>query len=60
MVKRKSGADQAYLDRIVAEARHAREERAQGYRERALKVYPWVCGRRGREFTHASLRRPVA
>ncbi len=44
------------LDRIVAEARHAAAKREQGYRERALKIYPWICGRCGREFTHANLR----
>ncbi len=27
-----------------------------GYRDRALKLYPWVCGRCTREFTHANLR----
>ena len=44
------------LDRIVAEARRARELREQGYRERALKLYPWICGRCGREFAGANLR----
>lgn len=44
------------LDRIVAEARRGREERDKGYRERALKMYPWVCGRCAREFTRANLR----
>ncbi len=46
----------ARLDRVVAEARRACEERAQGYREQALKIYPWVCGRCGREFTRANLQ----
>ena len=44
------------LDRVVAEARRAAEKRAQGYREQALKIYPWICGRCGREFTHANLQ----
>jgi hypothetical protein len=26
------------------------------YRDRALKLYPWVCGRCGRTFTHSTLR----
>ena len=43
------------LDKVVAEARRAREAREQGYRERALKMYPWVCGRCGREFTRENL-----
>jgi hypothetical protein len=44
------------LDRIVVEARRAAEKREQGYREQALKIYPWICGRCAREFTHANLR----
>ena len=48
--------DSSRLDRVVAEARAAADERAKGYRERALKIYPWVCGRCAREFTHANLR----
>lgn len=47
--------DQAKLDRIVAEARRNSDERAKGYRERALKMYPWVCGRCAREFTRANV-----
>ncbi len=26
-------------------------QREQGYRERALKMYPWICARCGREFS---------
>ncbi|MGR8919798.1 MAG: YajD family HNH nuclease [Gammaproteobacteria bacterium] len=48
--------DHDKLDRVVAEARRQREEREQGYRARALKLYPWVCGRCGREFDHATVR----
>ncbi|MEA3275375.1 MAG: YajD family HNH nuclease [Pseudomonadota bacterium] len=48
--------DRDRLDRVVAEARRAREEREQGYREQALKLYPWVCGRCGRTFTRTNLR----
>ncbi|WP_455199820.1 YajD family HNH nuclease [Kaarinaea lacus] len=43
------------LDRVVAEARRARELREQGYREQALKMYPPVCGRCGREFNRNNL-----
>ena len=46
----------AKLDRIVAQARKEREQREDGYRERALKMYPWVCGRCAREFTRTNLR----
>ena len=44
------------LDRIVADARRAAETRDQGYREQALKIYPWICGRCAREFTRLNLR----
>jgi HNH endonuclease. len=43
------------LDQIVARARREAEARGHGYRERALKMYPWVCGRCAREFTRANL-----
>lgn len=48
--------DDAKLDRIVANARQAADTRAGGYRERALKLYPWICGRCAREFTVTNLR----
>ena len=38
------------LDRIVAEARRATVEREKGYRAKALRMYPWICGRCAREF----------
>mgnify|MGYP003693850283 CR=1 FL=1 len=34
----------------------AAETRELGYREQALKIYPWVCGRCARQFTRANLR----
>ena len=48
--------DQARLDRVVAEARKHSSEREATYRERALKLFPWICGRCGREFSGARLR----
>ena len=48
--------DDAKLDQIVAQARRDADARNQGYREQALKMYPWICGRCGREFTRANLR----
>jgi hypothetical protein len=53
---RKSAPDAGRLDRIVAEARRAATGRAKGYREQALKLYPWICGRCAREFAHANLQ----
>jgi hypothetical protein len=56
MAKRRQAPDSDKLDRIVAEARRNREQREAGYREQALKMYPWICGRCSREFTRENLR----
>lgn len=40
----------------VAEARRIQREREKTYRERALKLFPWVCGRCGREFSGKRLK----
>lgn len=47
--------DKSRLDRIIAESRKQRELREQSYREQALKLYPPVCGRCGREFSRSNL-----
>jgi 5-methylcytosine-specific restriction endonuclease McrA len=44
------------LNQVVADARRAIDEREQGYRARALKMYPHICGRCGREFSGRNLR----
>ena len=49
-------ADSAKLDRIVADARRAADQRSLTYRDQALKIYPWVCGRCARTFTRANVR----
>ena len=54
--KTRSGADNSRLDKIVAEANRTAAEREKGYREQALKMYPWVCGRCSREFTRANVQ----
>lgn len=51
-----SSPDHARLDRVVLEARQQRELREKGYREQALKLFPWICGRCGREFSGVRLR----
>ena len=48
--------DPGKLDRLLAEARRTAKEREGSYREQALKIYPWICGRCGREFTRVNLR----
>lgn len=51
----KKPADSSKLDQVVAEARRNRDQREKGYREQALKLYPWICGRCAREFTQANV-----
>ena len=48
--------DDGKLDRIVAEARRSADQRNASYREQALKMFPWVCGRCAREFSRANVR----
>jgi hypothetical protein len=53
MESKKKQSEKDRLDRIIAEARRKRE---QGYREQALKIFPWICARCGREFSGRKLR----
>jgi len=41
-------------DKLGTSAVYKRME--QGYREKALKLFPWVCGRCTREFVYSNLR----
>ena len=52
--KTKTSSDK--LDQIVADAHRNRDKREQGYREKSLKMYPWICGRCSREFTQENVR----
>jgi hypothetical protein len=52
--KTQSGGDK--LDQLVAATHRNRDQREQSYREQALKLYPWVCGRCAREFTRETLQ----
>ena len=49
-------AKRAHTDKMIAEALKQRQSRESGYREQALKIYPWICGRCAREFTHQNLQ----
>jgi len=51
-----SRIDKDRLDKVIAEANRSAAEREKGYREKALKMYPWVCGRCGREFTRVNVQ----
>ena len=54
MSHKKTSSDK--LDKIVADTHRNRDQREKEYREQALKLYPWICGRCGREFTNVNLR----
>ena len=43
------------LDKIVSESRKNAEERGHSYRDMALKMFPWICGKCSREFTRENL-----
>jgi 5-methylcytosine-specific restriction endonuclease McrA len=43
-------------DDVIAEARRNRAAREKEYREQALKMYPHICARCGREFEGRKLR----
>ena len=53
MADKKSSSEK--FEQFLAETRRYQDERAKSYREQALKMYPWVCGRCGREFTRKNL-----
>ncbi|MCB1804520.1 MAG: YajD family HNH nuclease [Candidatus Competibacteraceae bacterium] len=44
------------VDQLIEQTHRNRAERERGYRAQALKMYPWICGRCEREFTHSNLR----
>jgi len=43
------------FDQLLADTRRYQDERAKSYRERALKMYSWICGRCAREFNRKNL-----
>lgn len=49
-------AKRAHTDRMIAETIRNRQTRELGYREQALKIYAWICGRCAREFTRENLQ----
>ncbi len=56
MPSKKAQTDSDGLDQRITAARRERELREKTYRERALKIYPWICARCGREFEGKKLR----
>jgi len=56
MASNKQTGEPSKLDRALAEQRRHQAEREKTYREQALKLYPWICTRCGREFSGARVR----
>ena len=56
MSSKQTKSDTGIRSRIVEEARQSRAEREKSYRERALKIFPQICARCGRELSGKKLR----
>jgi hypothetical protein len=56
MAPKKTMIDKNSLDQIKVNIQREREIREKTYRERALKIFPWICARCGREFSGKRLR----
>ena len=56
MTSKKTPSDTNKQERIIAEARRHRKQQEQTYRAKALKIYPHICARCGREFSGKKLR----
>ena len=53
---KKGPPDPEKIAKLMATVRRDQATREDGYRERAMKLFPHICGRCGREFSGLSLR----
>ena len=56
MPSKNTKPDADRLKQFAAEVRRNQEEREKTYRAQALKLYPWICAKCGREFSGKKLR----
>jgi hypothetical protein len=56
MSSQQTPAARVRQDQVIAEAKRYQTQREQSYRAQALKLYPWICARCGREFSGKKLR----
>jgi len=56
MTSKTTPTDRERRERLVAQARQRVEQNERSYREQALKLFPWICARCGREFGGKKLR----
>ena len=54
--KKNSESENNRRDHILGDIRRDRERQEKTYRGRALKMFPWICARCGREFSGKRLR----
>jgi 5-methylcytosine-specific restriction endonuclease McrA len=51
-----ASTDDKKFNALLSEVHKTRKEREKTYREKALKLFPWICGHCGREFEGKRLR----
>ncbi len=51
-----ASTDDKKMNSILSDVYKTRKEREKTYREKALKLFPWICGHCGREFEGKRLR----
>jgi hypothetical protein len=56
MSTKKKQPDNERLQQLTSEARRHRQQQDETYRAKALKIFPWICARCGREFEGKRLR----
>jgi 5-methylcytosine-specific restriction endonuclease McrA len=56
MSSKEPPTEKEQADQLIREAHQNREARETSYRDRALALFPHVCGRCGREFSGKKLR----
>ncbi|MFQ5739062.1 MAG: YajD family HNH nuclease [Acidobacteriota bacterium] len=56
MSSRKTSSGTTSQDQLLEQIRRSREQREKSYRAQALKMFPWICARCGREFSGKRIR----
>lgn len=56
MTTKKRKLNDLEREQLITSMRQEQQQRQDGYREQALKLFPWVCGRCTREFEGKNVR----
>ena len=51
-----SSKEDSKIKQVLSEVHKSQQDRKKTYRERALKMYPWICAHCGREFDGKRLK----